>query len=301
MSLRKKLIIFFLISALASSITGLIIVTNTVSLQKEIEKQGLISEMLHKTFEQALLRDQYLVFREDRSIEQWHITAENIEKLLLRISKLSQARDERAFLQKINENSKAVEKLFLQLTERIDRKAEPSALDLALEKKIATQFLIKSQDYIAIISELEELSRDRVKDIQGNNSLLIVLFTLFLNGIILGTIVWVWFSIVKPLALFERAEEALSKQEFRSVDIRSDDEIGSLARTFNKMSEKLKQAHIKQRDQMDELNKKTVTLEEKTLKLESTNKFMVDRELKMVELKEKVRQLEETLGQTEPH
>lgn len=73
------------------------------------------------------------------------------------------------------------------------------------------------------------------------------------------------------------------------IKIVSDDEISQLSRSFNNMSEKLKES----KENIEEkINKRTASLEK-------LNQFMVGRELKMIELKKEIRKLESGRGNNE--
>ncbi|GAH16620.1 unnamed protein product, partial [marine sediment metagenome] len=73
------------------------------------------------------------------------------------------------------------------------------------------------------------------------------------------------------------------------IDIKSKDEIGDLATSFEKMAQSLK----KQQDNLENLVvERTKELETKIDELQKYKKITVGRELKMVELKKRIKELE---------
>lgn len=86
--------------------------------------------------------------------------------------------------------------------------------------------------------------------------------------------------ITRPIAKLRDGVEIITKGNLsHRVNIDSKDEIGELAKSFNKMAAKLEKSR---KDIQLEVKKRTEELEE-------TNKYMIGRELKMIELKKKLK------------
>lgn len=108
-----------------------------------------------------------------------------------------------------------------------------------------------------------------------------VVATSVLLGVSLGLIAA--YLIIKPIANIQKAAKEISRGnlKIRAV-VKSADELGSLARSFNTMAEKIQE--LKQN-----LEKKIHT---RTSELEKLNSYFVGREVKMVELKKRIAELE---------
>jgi len=105
---------------------------------------------------------------------------------------------------------------------------------------------------------------------------------------------------IKPLKKLTKAAEELSKGNFAiQADVTSNDEIGQLASSFNKMVFDLKQSRKQLIESQGELEKtvlkRTSELQQKIDELEKYKKLTVGREMKMVELKNRMAELEEKL------
>lgn len=111
---------------------------------------------------------------------------------------------------------------------------------------------------------------------------------LIVGSITLIALVFIYFlnKALSPLKeLSETAKKITQGKMDKRARVQTEDEIGRLAKNFNKMVNKI----IKVKNEVDK------KVEEKTRDLEKTNRFMTDRELKMVKLKKKIRQLENEL------
>ena len=117
-------------------------------------------------------------------------------------------------------------------------------------------------------------------------------------------------SIVNPVLKLTAATEKVSKGDLSSrADITTNDEIGELATSFNKMTEDLSTSMEKEKKLVaqaaaDAEKKRAVELEkaykelrEKSERLEKFHEVTVDREEDMVRLKEEINALLEKLGQ----
>lgn len=103
-------------------------------------------------------------------------------------------------------------------------------------------------------------------------------------------------SITKPLnKLFLAFEEVKNGNYGVFLETKGNDEISQLSDTFNKMVQKIKDNLIKQQEYQhtleNDVNNRTEELAQKVNELESLNKIMVNREIKMIELKKEIDQL----------
>jgi len=104
-------------------------------------------------------------------------------------------------------------------------------------------------------------------------------------------------KITGPLSKLEKVMSEIAQGKLDSViEIKSEDEIGSLARSFDTMRRGIKayQKQLKEYGKKLEIKVKerTKELEEKNTELERFNRLAVGRELKMIEMKKKISELE---------
>lgn len=95
--------------------------------------------------------------------------------------------------------------------------------------------------------------------------------------------------ILKPIGDLQNIAQKVAQGDLtQRVDIKSNDEIGYLAKVFNQMLDNLSQSAKK-------LEQSNITLQEKLAELQKFKELTVGRELKMVELKEILRQAQDEI------
>jgi methyl-accepting chemotaxis protein len=127
--------------------------------------------------------------------------------------------------------------------------------------------------------------------------------SIMLLSLVLAIVAGIYLSrrITKPIIkLKDAATEIGSGKLDTQIKIKSKNEIGELASSFNKMTEDLKRSRKELEDYSKTLEGKvkerTKELEQKNEELERFNKLAVGRELRMIELKKRIRELEEHQG-----
>jgi methyl-accepting chemotaxis protein len=113
-------------------------------------------------------------------------------------------------------------------------------------------------------------------------SMFIIIASVFIS-------VWIlfWFLVRKRLALIVQMSRKIAGGDLEArVEMKGRDEIGELATAFNTMSAKLKELYMG-------LEQK---VRDRTKQLESDNKMMIGRELRMVELKKEIENLKKRVN-----
>jgi methyl-accepting chemotaxis protein len=100
-------------------------------------------------------------------------------------------------------------------------------------------------------------------------------------------------QITRPLVKLTQAIKQISNVSFNTtISIKTNDEIGVLAQTFNQMVQNLrtykKQIETYNKTLENQVNDRTRELQEKVDELERFNKLTIDRELKIIELKNEI-------------
>lgn len=108
-----------------------------------------------------------------------------------------------------------------------------------------------------------------------------------LLAIVLGVIIS--YLIIKPLNLLKKTAQEIALGNLdKQIEINSKDEIGELAKTFNEMTNKLKESRVNIEERVNE----------RTAQLEKLNKVMVGRELSMIEMKKKIADIEKLINKS---
>jgi methyl-accepting chemotaxis protein len=163
---------------------------------------------------------------------------------------------------------------------------------------------------IFVVTPLEEILQiqaEKAQEIQQAVSKVGITGLLYVAGLTIFIIIVSYFlsnrTIINPIFVLQAGIESIEKNLDTKISVKNEDEFGRLAKSFNKMSENLKESRrelekyssdleglVAQRT--SELEKSKQDMISKLEDLEKFNKVAVDRELKMIELKTKIKELE---------
>lgn len=109
-------------------------------------------------------------------------------------------------------------------------------------------------------------------------------------------------QLITPIEQLTKSVEQVSSGNMdRPIDPKlneQDDEVGILARSFERMVNNIKDMISKLNNSNKEINASKNALEKGNAELKKLNLFMVDREIKMIELKKRISELEKNAEQT---
>lgn len=275
MSIKAKIIILITFSLVAITTIGLILLQNATTARKEVEKQVIISDIRSIILEKEIIRNEYFLYHEQRPIIQSQVLLKSIEKLFLQLSTVITLADEQVSLKKLRDNSDSINQTFSRIVANSKTEvSSPSASIKELEQRLINQILIKSQENIAIASQLANASRSRVIESQNRTTIFVLVFFASSTAVLILTLSLIWFSIAKPLITLKEAALRIASLDFSSTTtttttgINSKDEIGQLARAFNEMVVKLKESYAgleqKVRDRTWDLEKYKLAIENTT-------------------------------------
>lgn len=149
------------------------------------------------------------------------------------------------------------------------------------------------------------------------------IITFLITFLIIGTISLIATQrVVSPILNFTKEIQQIKKEGFgKKINIKTGDEIETLANSFNSMSEKLAQNYQELNEQKDileirvnaktktlkeiaenldkQVQEKTKVLQDRLEELEKFHKTTIGRELKMIELKKEIAELKEKLEKKE--
>jgi len=151
-----------------------------------------------------------------------------------------------------------------------------------------------------IQEEFETAFHDSVKGSLKTVSFVVTAFsmvTVLFLVLALGVGLSVSYSISRPIAELNAAAVQIAKGD---LDVHlvsgAEDELGSLAGSFNEMAASLKHLIRKEKELSLEAMRLNKELQEEKMDLERMNKHMTGRELRIIELKEEVKELKEKLA-----
>lgn len=170
----------------------------------------------------------------------------------------------------------------LQILDSTDYATQKQIYANALEKYIAATGSEFNQTSSSSNNQLQIISQTITNDVRQTMYIALIILLVFA-----GLMTVIGFAVTKfitrPIEKLSQAAISVTKGELDTqVNITNNDEIGDLAKNFNKMTKTIKESQ-----------KNTETkIKERTEDLEKLNKFMTGREIKMIELKDKIKELE---------
>jgi len=201
----------------------------------------------------------------------------------------------------------SADELITQIDESIHRFKESSIKDYFSDYNRANKQygFVRDNGSVLIFGQLQYSSSIR-EAVNKTLNTTIVVALLALLFIIVGCIVFVLqfaMRLTRPLrSLTEVTQEFANGNMDTTLDskiLTQQDEIGTLAQSFNAMEEALRTKISELNASNKEIARSVKDIAKKNEELERLNKFMVDRELKMVELKKEIADLERKLKESE--
>jgi len=127
-----------------------------------------------------------------------------------------------------------------------------------------------------------------------------ILFTLLLIAIAVNAVNFLTIKIIKPLLNLEEGARIVGGGNLDyKLEIKTEDEVGEVAREFNKMTEKLKESRKGLEEAKESLEikvkERTKELQKRVDELERFHRVTVRREMKMIELKKEIESLKKKL------
>ncbi|MBL7180241.1 MAG: PAS domain S-box protein [Desulfobacterales bacterium] len=254
---KLKLIIFFSILILAG------ILSANLFWQQQIERQSkqlaLVMELNHAIFNKDRIRDEYFLYHEARSKEQFLLIHEKIGGLLERMSAAFAGAEEMTGLGKMTGLHAKIGHFFDQLV-RIDESLVGHAAAQELRERIVSQMLVNADQQYR--NGLKLLKAANEKTVHQNNLThlysnivfgLLVLLIVFFAVIIIRNITW-------PLIRLHEGTEIIASGNLDyKTNIKTNDEIGQLSTAFDAMTENLREITILRDELSKEIEKRKQT------------------------------------------
>jgi len=234
----------------------------------------LIDELREVATERVMLRDDYLLHREERAKIQWQTKSETFRGLLDMADARFAHIEDKALLK---EARKAFEATFNSFSEVLDKhKRGEHAADKTLdftdaEARLINQVFLKAYILSDNIAQLDETARKRAKAARERMVLIIALF-------IVGVVVAVIFNTTFIGILLRRKIAALAagvdiigrgNLDYR-IEVTGNDELSDLARASNEMADRLKKSYTSVENLRHEIVERTRAEQ----KLSKTNRLL---------------------------
>ncbi len=258
MKIRFKLYSSAFTSIFLMMIIVIAVVLAISNVQDENQNRDLAEGVLQGVSELGILTTEYLLLREDSTERAWNTKYNAIAKILVRADK-NQTESMRldfiflsdAFLQ-VTRNYKRT----LTLRSRYAPQEEIDSTIL-LEQNMVSELLTRQQSIITEASALSDQATGDAKTSLEFAIKTVVLLLTLLAVVIMATSILVVRSIAKPLDELTKGTEIIGggDLEYRT-GITTRDEIGSLSRAFDQMTERLSTTTVSRDKLADEVERR---------------------------------------------
>jgi diguanylate cyclase (GGDEF)-like protein len=219
--------------------------------EKQLKQQVLIMELNQTIFERARIREEYFLYREDRSKEQFILMHRKIAGLLERMLGVFAEPEEKVYLNNMTDSHKNIDDLFNQLIGRDNKVAAHSAIAQALRERIISQMLVNAH---SMHRDGLKLLKTATEKIEYQNELVRLYSNIAFGLLALFIVSFAWIiirNITGPLKSLQEGVEIIAGGNLDyKTNIGTSDEIGQLSDAFDSMTENLKNITVSR----DELN-----------------------------------------------
>ena len=230
-----------------------LILLNISQLQKRtIQENRNVNNITRAVVELSILTNEYVLDQSDRAKRQWRIRYNSLSKLIESLE--LEIGIESLLLEEIWKNYTILENIFSQLTTEskgIDDSEETFSRMLELRNRLADTFMTKSQVMVSAAEQLTTIIGNNVISVNEISSFLViflmvaVILLIAINSMLLGK------SIIQPIVKLQEGSRIIGEGNFDfKFDLPERDEIGELSKSFDIMTERLKELTVS-RDELE--------------------------------------------------
>jgi PAS domain S-box-containing protein len=226
----------------------------------------LVAQMRRVVFDRVILRDDYLLYQEDRARIQWNAKSETLKELFKAASKIFTDSQDKALLEVAQEQFNATLKSFVQFME--EHKGEQSSSIKGIHLTEAESMLI-SQVFLkayALRDSLDRLhaSAEIARNTAMNKGILAILlsiiggfFLIIINSTVISR------KLTTRIAVLSKGVEIIGAGDLDyRIEVEGNDELAALALANNEMAAKLKNTHTSLDRLEKEINRHKLTEEQ---------------------------------------
>jgi PAS domain S-box-containing protein len=193
------------------------------------------------------LRDEYILYHNERSKEQWLQQTENLRKLVERAQAEVVLHKQKLILQQIPLYLDKTKKLFTRLVVNQDEMVAGRisiAQSQEMERLIYSQLIIDSHSLLSRFLKLQRISDREYKARQSRSNVLVLVCVLLLACFTIFSSMMVVRSIATPLIRLRDGLKVIGDGNLDyQIVVKGDDELSNLAYVSNEMAAKLKKSY----------------------------------------------------------
>jgi signal transduction histidine kinase/ActR/RegA family two-component response regulator/HAMP domain-containing protein len=236
-----------LICIVLLAIMAAIFARTTLQMRAEVAKAEVTNEVLRAASGLRYLSLEYVLHHGERSRQQWLMRRASLQQLIAGDGNF-EAAPELELLGDLRQNSHSIATLFDELQGlQAEHEREPGreAILQELEARLTGLIMNRAQSMMSDAEALSRLNRERILAAQSDAMVAAAALGGLILIVVLGAMGLTVRSVTVPLARLHRATEVVGGGSLDfALALRADDEIGSLARSFDHMVQRLRQTTV---------------------------------------------------------
>lgn len=247
MNIATRLRLAQLLCIVLLAVMAAIFARTTLQMRAEVAKAEVTGEVLRAASGLRYLSLEYVQHHGERSRQQWLMRHASLRKLIAADGSFDDAA-ELELLADLRQRLQSIGSLFDELQGlQADSEREPGreAILQELEARLTGLIMNRAQNMMSDAEALSRLNRERILAAQGNAMIASAALGGLILVVVLGAMGLTIRSVTVPLSRLRRATEVVGGGSLDfALELRSDDEIGSLARSFDHMVQRLRQTTV---------------------------------------------------------
>lgn len=257
MKISTKLKVAALIPTLMAVAIALTLMASDRFLEEIQVKNRAAIRVINSMNELGSLVFQYVLYHEDRPVRQFLAGHDSISRFI--DTTRFKDRRQRLLLEDIERDIDSMRGAFLKIVSNHEQNfsADPD-MRKEVESRLAGRLMVWSGDVVSHAAQLERLVHEELS-INENRVNVLIFALIVATTLFLSFILWrITKSITVPLTTLHKGTEVVGAGDLEyTVDLPARDEIGLLARSFNRMTEQLREMTVSKITLQKEIEEKT--------------------------------------------
>jgi two-component sensor histidine kinase/HAMP domain-containing protein len=238
-------------------VIGLALLLSHKTMKNSLVEGKTTRQIMHSMNELNNFVRSYMLYQDDRPRLQFLVEHDLITKLIDTIR--FHNTEEQLILESIRHNSGSMRDAFLKLVSNYESPAlvTNAALAKEAEERLAGRILIKSRDVVSNAFRLESLIHDEIATTQRRINVLVFFLVLAITLPLTTALIRMMRSINTSLASLRKGTEVIAAGDLNHrISLSARDEIGELSRSFDLMTEQLRNTTVSKDDLSKEMEER---------------------------------------------
>jgi nitrate/nitrite-specific signal transduction histidine kinase len=244
---------------------------NSSRIYRDLE---LIDELRQVAAERVMLRDDYLLHREERAKIQWQAKSETLRGLLDTADTRFTQREEKTLLTEARKAFEATFTSFSKFLEKHQRREHAADKTLNFtdaETRLINQVFLKAYVLSDNIMQLHRTTQNKAKTAREGRVLFVAIFVMGCVLVVIFNTTFINFLLRRKIAALASGMDIIGNGnlDYR-IEVEGKDELSNLARAGNDMADRLKKSHTS----VENLQKEIAERQRAEEKLSRTNRVL---------------------------